>query len=92
MPIDNITVSSTSAQGSMLKNAQSQLQSAINNLAQALAYMQQQTDGTTYTAIETQFGLPTGKGQTVNNLVANLVGTGGSLTVTNVTQFLALLN
>lgn len=92
MPIDNIPISPSATQAALLRNGQASLQAAVNYLTQALAFMQQQTDGVTFTQVEAQFGIPAGKGQTVNNLVANLVGGGGSLTVTNVTQFLAILN
>lgn len=46
--------------------------------------MEQMTDGVTFTTIETQFGLPTGKGSSVYNLV---VGSVAELAAdTNLTQ------
>lgn len=92
MPIDNIVVNSNSPMGSLLDQLQANLQNAANLAAQILNYMNQQTDGTTYTSIETQFGLPTGQGQTVYNLIAGLAGSGGSLVSSNVTQYLARVN
>lgn len=92
MPIDNITVNSTSNQGGLLKQLESNLQNAVNLASQILNLMNQQTDGTTYTTIESQWGLTSGNGQTTYNLVAGLAGAGGALTVSAVTQFLARMN
>lgn len=92
MPIDNLVVNSNSPQGSMLKALASNLQNAANLAAQILALMNQQTDGSSFATIETQFGLATGQGQTMYNLIAGLSGAGGSLVSSNVTQFLGRTN
>lgn len=47
---------------------------AMDQAARLKATMDHNTDGTVWTDIETLFGLPTGKGQTVYNLVAGSIG------------------
>ena len=44
-----------------------------DKLRQVKEIMDNMTDGATYANIETQFGIPTGKGQTTYNLVAGAV-------------------
>ena len=93
MPIDNITVSPTSPQGPLLKSLEANLQAAYNLAVQVLNLMNQQTDGTNFATVESQFGLQAGNGQTCYNLVAGLAGTpSGALQASNVTQFLARMN
>lgn len=50
------------------------LRSAYEQGVKVLAVMGHNNDGTTFTDIETLFGLPTGKGQTVFNLINGSVG------------------
>lgn len=53
------------------KNA---LRDAYNRGKQVLAIMTHNNDGTVFTDVEALFGLPSGKGQTVFNLVNGSVG------------------
>lgn len=69
MPIDNIAINGTSAMGNQLKNLMSTLFSAKAQAAQILQQMQEQNDGTTYTQLETQYGIPTGQGTNVYAMV-----------------------
>ena len=69
MPISNIPINRTSPLGPNLASAVQQLLSAKNAFTQILLQMQDQTDFTTYTAIETAFGLPSGQGSNVYGLV-----------------------
>jgi hypothetical protein len=92
MPIDNVTVNVTSSQGAQLKSLQNLINQARNLARQIAEQMNQQTDGTTFTAIETQFGLPSGDGETVYNLTVALTGATGLLEVAGIVQFCGRLN
>lgn len=77
MARDFIKVDKTQAaaiKAQLLLNYVSTLQSAIEQGAAIKAIMDHNTDATVWTDIETLFGIPTGKGQTVYNLVAGSVG------------------
>jgi hypothetical protein len=52
-------------------------------LAQVKADMDQMTDGVSYATIESAFGLPAGKGQTVYNLVAGALAEVNAATTFN---------
>ena len=74
MAIDFIPITQTAPQGSQLKTAILSLRQAYSQLQAVLGIMTHQNDGTTFTGIESAFGLPAGKGQTVFNLVNGTVG------------------
>jgi hypothetical protein len=67
--IQNIPINRTSAQGATLAALLAQLWNASNLATQILNQMQNQTDGSNYGAIETQWGLPSGQGSNVYGLV-----------------------
>lgn len=69
MAINNIAINGSSAQGQQLKSWISQYWSFLAATNQLLAQMQAQNDGTTFTALETQFGVPTGQGVNVYGIV-----------------------
>jgi len=58
----------------LLKSYVSQLRLAYDTGKRIIAIMGHNNDGTVFTDIETIFGLPTGKGQTVFNLVNGSIG------------------
>lgn len=91
MPIANITVDTTKPKGAQLAGLVSLVYQARNLARQLKELMDQETDGTTYTTIETLFGLQSGNGSAVYNLVAGLTGASGALEVSAVTQFCARL-
>lgn len=70
--IDTTTVAASQAQ--LLKNYVNTLRSAYDMGTRIKAIMTHNNDGTTFTDIETLFGLPTGKGQTVFNLINGGIG------------------
>jgi hypothetical protein len=57
-----------------LREAVDGMEKSINLLSDLKDSMEQMTDGVTFTTIETQFGLATGKGQSVYNLLTGTVG------------------
>lgn len=74
MPNNFIQIVLTSPRGAALFAAVANYFAAKDSLALILANFQQMTDGVDYTTIEGAFGIPTGKGQTVNALVTNALG------------------
>lgn len=77
MAIDFIKIDITqtaATQAGLLKNYITQLRSAYELGQRCLAIMGHNNDGTTFTSIETLFGLPTGKGQAVFNMVNGSLG------------------
>lgn len=70
--VDRTTTTATQA-GSLL-SFKDTLRSALEQGDKILAVMGHNNDGTVFTDIETLFGLPTGKGQTVFNFVNGSVG------------------
>jgi hypothetical protein len=74
MARDFIPISITSAQGPLLKSAVIAMRTALSQLAQCRAIATHNNDGTIFTDIETYFGLPSGTGQTVFNLLNGAYG------------------
>lgn len=74
MARDFITINQSAAQAGLLKSYIELLRQAYDKGTRCLAEMGHLNDGTVFTDIETSFGLPTGKGQTVFNLVNGSVG------------------
>lgn len=71
MATNHITVDRNSAQGNELLNIVEQIRLYQDKLRQHKEMMDAQVDtGPDYSAIETQYGLVTGKGVSVYNLVA----------------------
>lgn len=65
---------SAATQAGTLLNYKNTLREAYELGLKCKAIMTHNNDGTVFTDIETLFGLPTGKGQTVFNLVNGSVG------------------
>lgn len=77
MAIDFIkidTTQSAATEAATLKAAILQFAAVQQNLTAILNKMGHNNDGTTFTAMETLYGLPTGKGQAIFNLVNGTVG------------------
>lgn len=70
MPINYITVDRARIQWNDLLNIIDNLRFYQDKLRQEKEKMDNMTDGADYTAIESQYGIPTGKGDEVYNLVA----------------------
>lgn len=68
------TTQTAATQSQLLKSYVTQLRSAYEVGQRCLAIMGHLNDGTVFTDVETVFGLPTGKGQTVFNLVNGSLG------------------
>ena len=68
------TSTTTATQAGLLKSYVAQLRTAYELGTRVKAIMTHSNDGTVFTDIETLFGLPAGKGQTVFNLVNGSVG------------------
>jgi hypothetical protein len=69
-----IDPTNTGLQASLLRSYVFQLREALETGERVLAIMSHNNDGTVFTDVETLFGLPTGKGQTVFNLVNGSIG------------------
>lgn len=65
---------SAATQAGLLKNYVTQLRNSYELGKRCIAIMGHNNDGTVFSDIETLFGLPAGKGQTVFNLVNGSVG------------------
>ncbi len=78
MAIDQIKIDTsapaTATQAPLLKSYVNTLRQAYDVGTRIIDIMGHMNNGTDFTAIETFFGLPTGKGQTVFNLVNGSVG------------------
>lgn len=74
MPNNYISISLNFQRGASLFNAAANYYAAKASLALILADFQSMTDGVDFSTIEAAFGIPTGKGQTVNALVTNALG------------------
>lgn len=74
MPNNYIQINQTSQRGGSLYQAVANYYAAKDSLALILANFQQMTDGVDYSTIESAYGIPAGKGQTVNALVTNALG------------------
>lgn len=70
MPNNYIQISVTPQLGRELFNIICQLANIRGRLEQLKLDADNMTDGVSYTTIETAFGIPTGKGQSVYNLLA----------------------
>ena len=94
MPIANITVNPSSPQGPQLRQLRDQINSARNLARQLKEQMEQQVNDAPpdYAQLESQFGLPSGMGKTVFNLVASLTGTPGLLEKPGIAEFCGRLN
>jgi hypothetical protein len=86
MAINYITVDRNRQQGGELLSVIENLRYYQDKLRQEKEKMENMTDGVTYTAIETQYGIATGKGDEVYNLVAG--ATAELAADTNLTQLL----
>jgi hypothetical protein len=87
MAIANISVSQGAKFGPMLLSLVAGVFSTRDQARRIKEMMDQHTDGTTWTTLEAQFGLPAGTGQATYNLVAGLTGVTGALEASAVTQF-----
>lgn len=74
MARDFIKVDPTALQANLLKNYVNVLRQAYEIGGRVKSIMTHNNDGTVFTDIETLFGLPAGKGQTVFNLVNGSIG------------------
>ncbi len=74
MATDFINVNLASAQGRALVDYARQLRVAYDQGKRILGIMTHNNDGAIFTAIETLYGLPSGQGQVVFNLVNGSVG------------------
>lgn len=70
--IDRTNVAAT--QAASLLNYANNIRAAYDQGTKILAVMGHNNDGTVFTDIETLYGLPAGKGQTVFNLVNGSIG------------------
>jgi len=86
MAINYITVDRNRQQGGELLSVIENLRYYQDKLRQEKEKMENMTDGVTYTAIETQYGIATGKGDEVYNLVTG--ATAELAADTNLTQLL----
>lgn len=64
----------TAIHSGTLKNAVQQVRQAYDRIVFLKQMMDHMTDGTSYADVELYFGLPTGQGQAVYNLVNNSMG------------------
>lgn len=74
MAIDFISINPTASQAQALKTYIANLRLSQELGQRCLDVMSHMNDGTTFTAVETAFGIPTGMGQTVFNLVNGSLG------------------
>lgn len=68
------TTTSTATQAASLRAFKDTLRSAYEQGKRILAVMGHNNDGTVFTDVESLFGLPANKGQTVFNLVNGSIG------------------
>lgn len=74
MPLNNIALSlGANPLSNNLQSTLNTLASQYYRLVKIKANMDNLTDGVSFTALESTYGIPTGKGQTVYNLVAGSV-------------------
>lgn len=74
MAIDFITINTSAPQAGALRSYIQTLRSAQELGQRVLDIMTHNNDGVTFASVETLFGLPTGKGQTVFDLVNGSIG------------------
>lgn len=70
MASNHVPIDTTRRLGQKLRRLADLARELLNALAEAKAVMESQIDGSDYSAVEAQYGLPAGKGQTAYNLVA----------------------
>ena len=70
MAINHVPIDTAKRLGGRLRRLADLTRDVLNLLTETKAVMEAQVDGADYTAIEAQYGLPSGKGQTTYNLVA----------------------
>lgn len=70
MAVNYIPIDPAKRLGTRLRRLVDLQREALELSAALKAVMETQIDGTDYAAVEAQFGLPAGKGQTAYNLVA----------------------
>jgi hypothetical protein len=75
MARDYIKLDRTAVQSGSLLQLVYALRNAYEQCVKVKAVMDHNNDGTSFTDIETLFGVPTGKGQTVYNFVNGSIGT-----------------
>jgi hypothetical protein len=88
MAVQHISINSTKRLGSELRQAVNYGTAFDQQLVKLKDVMETMIDGTDYSRLETEFGLATGKGETVYNLV---VGAATDVSGTNITQLLIRL-
>ncbi len=74
MAVDYLKGNANATFGGKLINARASLNTTMNLLAEIKATMVHNNNGSDWTTIESLFGLPSGKGQTVYDLVNGMVG------------------
>ena len=74
MAKDYIKIDATAPQAPLLRSYISAMRQAYNLGKQCQAIMTHNNDGVDFSSIETLFGVPAGKGQTVFNFVNGSVG------------------
>ena len=70
MASNHIPIDTSKRLGVRLRRCVDLTRELLGLLAETKAVMEAQIDGTDYAAVEAQYGLPAGKGQTTYNLVA----------------------
>lgn len=85
MAANHITVDQTRRLGNRLRRGVDLAREVLTILSETKAIMEAQIDGTDYSQVELQYGLPAGKGQTAYNLVA---GARSAINVSAVNQML----
>lgn len=72
MAVNYIRITTTNTKGGEVITLVDAVERAFNNLPTVVEQMNALIDGSNYTALETNFGVPTGQGQTFYNLVVGL--------------------
>jgi hypothetical protein len=88
MAVQYISIDSTKRLGSELRQAVNYGAAFDQQVVKLKEIMETMIDGTDYSRLETEFGLATGKGETVYNLVT---GAATDVSGTNITQLLIRL-
>lgn len=70
MAANHVPIDTGKRLGTRLRRSVDLARELLGLLAEAKAVMEAQIDGSDYAAVEVQYGLPAGKGQTAYNLVA----------------------
>lgn len=88
MPDNYIGINQSSRLGGTLQSSLNGLALHIGTLKQLKLDMDNMTDGVTYATLESAFGIPAGKGQSVYNLVAGSVTELGATNLNNLLNWL----